>query len=401
MTRTANLKEYLNKLIIIFIGISFISSQVSIAVSSIGVVGLIILFAIKLFIEGKFTFPEKMLLYLITVFFAWQIISSLTSADPVLSVTESLKKLSLYFIIICSIYMVKNRSQLVKLLLVLFVFTALVSIYESARYIIDFNSQTESDLADFRLAYFGSPITLAEIKMLVLLLMFPFLLTKEKLMLNRWLIAAMTLPILLSLYFTNTRNALLGLFIGLLIIGIIKHRYFLIACILTVIIFFYTAPYPVKVRIGSIVELDHPSNKARFVMWETAIKMIKDKPVTGYGDVDILSYYKKYKTPEFHAEGSHMHSNIFHLPVLYGIIGLILWLAVMIYIFFRQLKAFISCKKDEFLNVILLASIACMAAFQVSGLTEWNFGDAEFAVLVWFILSFPFIAKKLAAEHTA
>jgi O-antigen ligase len=228
--------------------------------------------------------------------------------------------------------------------------------------------------------------------------MVPFILSKEKPVINRWLLLAMTLPIMLSLYFTNSRNALLGLFIGLLIIGIIKHRYFLIACVLVVIVFFYTAPYPIKVRVSSIVELNHPSNKARFVMWDTAIKMIKDKPFAGYGDVDILSLYKKYKIPEYHAEGSHMHNNFFHIAVLYGIIGLIFWLALMIYIFFRQIKAYIKHKKDDFLNVLLLSSISCMIAFQVSGLTEWNFGDAEFVVLVWFILSFPFIANKISDE---
>jgi putative inorganic carbon (hco3(-)) transporter len=396
LKNTVSFSGYIDKLIIIFIGISFISSQISIALSSIGVVGLIILFAVKLIIEKKFIFPEKTLLYFILVFFIWQVITSLISNDPVMALTGSLKKLSLCFVIICTVYCLKNKKDLRWLLLILFIFTAIVSVYESVRYLIDFEHQTESNLADFRLAYFGSPITLGEIKMLVLLLIVPFILSREKFILNRWVFVFLSIPILLSLYFTNSRNAMLGLFAGLVVIGIIKHRYFLTAFIASVIIFLYAAPYPITVRVDSIIQLDHPSNKARIVMWETALKMIKDKPITGFGDVDILSIYKTYKIPEFHAEGSHMHSNIFHIPVMYGITGLIIWLAMMIYIFFRQIKEYSKNKKEEFLNNILLASISCMAAFQVSGLTEWNFGDAEFAVLVWFILSFPFIAVNFS-----
>jgi len=382
----------------VFIGISFITSQLSIAMSSIGIVGLILLFAVRLFIEKKFTFSEKTLLCLLLIFFIWQVITSIISNDPAMALTGSVKKLSLCFVILCSVYCINNKKQLGTLLFILFFFTALVSVYESIRYLIDFENQTASDLADFRLAYFGSPITLGEIKMLVLLLMIPFILSKEKFVLNRWVLAAMALPVLLSLYFTNSRNALLGFFIGLLVIGIIKHRYFLAVIIFTAVIFFYVAPYPVKVRASSIVELNHPSNKARILMWETAVKMIKDKPLTGYGDVDILSIYKTYKTPEYHAEGSHMHSNIFHIPVLYGIPGLLIWLGLMIFIFFRQIKSFITFRNDEFLNIILIASLSSMIAFQVSGLTEWNFGDAEFIVVVWFIFSFPFIAINIAKD---
>jgi len=398
LTGSIKLKENLDKLIIFFIGISVISSQISIAMSSIGVVGLIVLFIFKLIIEENFSFQEKTLLYLLIFFSVWQIITSFISNDPQMAITGSLKKMSLYFVIICSIYMINNRKQILRLLVILFIFTSLLSLFESIWYLYDFYNQTSIDLAEFRLSYFGSPITLAEIKMLILLLMVPFMLSYEKPIINRWLLAAMSLHVFLSLYFTNSRNAMLGLFAGLVIIGIIKHRYFLITCIFVVIIFFYTAPYPIKARVSSIIELNHPSNKARFVMWETAIKMIKDKPITGYGDSDILSFYKKYKIPEYHAEGSHMHNNIFHIAVLYGIIGLILWLSLMIYIFFRQIKAYIKHKNDNFLNVLLLSSISCMVAFQVSGLTEWNFGDAEFIVLMWFILSFPFITNKISGD---
>ncbi|HJY64475.1 MAG TPA: O-antigen ligase family protein [Ignavibacteria bacterium] len=395
MTLNDKQNKILNISILIFLGISFISSQLSVAVSSIGVVGLIILFLIKIITGKKPLYYDKTLLFLLLTFFLWQIVSSVFSNDPASSLIDTLKKVSLFFIVICSISVIESKEQIKKLLTALFIFSILVSTYEDIKYIIDFRAQDKLSLGDFRLSYFGYPITLGEIKMLILILIVPFILSKEKFLFNKWVLIIITIPILLSLYFTNSRNALLGLFIGLVIIGIMKHRYFLIGLILTVFLFLYFAPVNVKERIVSIIDITHPSNAIRFKMWETGLQMMKDKPVTGFGDVDFLSIYKKYKQPESYAEGVHMHNNILHITLLYGITGLLIWLALMIYIFLNQIRAYQKFKKDEFWNIILISSITAMFAFQVSGLTEWNFCDAEFAVLLWFIFSFPFISNRL------
>jgi hypothetical protein len=66
----------------------------------------------------------------------------------------------------------------------------------------------------------------------------------------------------------------------------------------------------------------------------------------------------------------------------------------MIYLFVRQIKIFILTKKSAVLNAPAAASISCMIAFQVSGLTEWNFGDFEFAAVLWFMLALAFLAEK-------
>jgi O-antigen ligase len=261
--------------------------------------------------------------------------------------------------------------------------------------LIDFNAQDEFPLSNFRIRYFGYPITIGEIKMLILIVLVPFILARKNELLPKWSLILLSIPILISLYFTNTRNAMLGLFISLIVIGIVKHRYFLVGFVLAVSLFLYAAPMQVTERILSIADMNYPSNAVRFTMWETGLKMIKDKPVTGFGDVDILNIYTTYKKPELYGEGTHMHNNYMHITVLYGIPGLMIWLALMIYIFFRQIKIYNKVKSDNFLNVLALSSIASMIGFHVSGLTEWNFGDAEFVVVLWFVLSLTFITEKI------
>jgi len=39
-----------------------------------------------------------------------------------------------------------------------------------------------------------------------------------------------------------------------------------------------------------------------------------------------------------------------------------------------------------------------MIALQIAGLTEWNFGDAEFAAIFWFNLALAFLAIKFKAK---
>jgi O-antigen ligase len=133
-------------------------------------------------------------------------------------------------------------------------------------------------------------------------------------------------------------------------------------------------------------------------MWETGLKIIKDYPVFGIGDTDIIKVYTNYKAVQFHGEGSHLHNNFFQVAATIGIIGFITWLALMIYLFIRQIKIFI-LTKNRFIECLGCCFYFCMIAFQISGLTEWNFGDFEFAAVLWFMLALAFLAEKLFHNH--
>jgi len=130
-------------------------------------------------------------------------------------------------------------------------------------------------------------------------------------------------------------------------------------------------------------------------MWDVGLKIIRDYPVLGIGDTDIIKVYTHYKKIEFHGEGSHLHNNFFQIAALLGITGLAAWLTLMIYIFVRQIKIYLLTRKNLILNSLALVSIVSMISFQISGLTEWNFGDFEFDAVLWFMLGLAFLAEKL------
>lgn len=392
-------KKYLKILLYVFLGFAVIGSQFSIAVSSVGVGGLIILIPVWCIVNKNVYYGGKYLMLLFLLLILSQGISSAFSADPSYSFTNILKKISIYIVFFAAIITTEDTKNLQKFLAVFFAVTAIVSIIETTRFIIDYNSITKP-LAAFRLEYYGFPITNGEIKMLILLMMIPLMFMKKEFILNKWILVLLCLPVLFTFYLTNARNAILGLVTGLLTYGILKNKYFLAGVVIVIAGFLLLAPMPLKERVLSIADMNHPSNHSRIVMWETGMKMIKDNLLFGIGDVDVKKAYEKYKKPEFHGEGSHMHNNVIHITLTLGLLGLITWLGLMIYIFYKQVKIYIASKEDELLNILAVISLISMIAFQISGLTEWNFGDSEFAAVLWFSLALAFIAEKLHKPKT-
>lgn len=377
----------------VFLAGHVILSQWSVAASSIGQGGMIILAAVRLIADKNLYMPEKKLFYLFGALILIYILASAFSIDPANSFMNS-KRVFLFACFFITIIFIKNINQLKYILAVFFIFTALISIVELVRYFIEYYQERDVPIYDLRIEFYGYPITNGEIKMLILLLLAALIFTKEKFVFNKIWLVMISIPVFLSLFFTNSRNAFLGTFAGLIIIGFTKNKYFLAALIAVVILFLIFAPFALKERTLSIVDLNHPSNKSRIIMWETGLKIIKDYPVLGIGDTDIIKVYTHYKKIEFHGEGSHLHNNFLQVMATIGIPGFVVWLALMIYLFIKQIKIYFKTKGSPLLNTLALVSVTSMIAFQISGLTEWNFGDFEFAAVLWFMMALAFLAEK-------
>jgi putative inorganic carbon (HCO3(-)) transporter len=389
----ANTIKITDTIIIVFLCIHVFGSQISVALSSVGLGGMIILAVFRLIMDSNVYKPEKNLIYVFLLFVFAQLTASIFSINPLDSFIHS-KRVFLFSGFFITIIFIKDIKQLRIILSVFFIITALVSIYELVRYFISFEEQSKIPIGEYRIGYFGYPITNAEIKMLILLIIISLILLKDRFIFNKVWLSLIAVPIFLSLFFTNSRNALLGLFTGLLYIGYAKNKYFLAGLIIVVVLFLVFAPMPIKERVMSITDMNHPSNLARFETWKTGIKMIEDHPIFGIGDTDILKLYRTYKIPEFQGEGSHMHNNVLNVFLTLGIFGLLCWIVMMVYLFIRLIKIYYLTKSSPVLNIFAVTSISAFIAFQVSGLTEWNFGDFEFTAVLWFTLGLSFLSEK-------
>jgi len=108
-------------------------------------------------------------------------------------------------------------------------------------------------------------------------------------------------------------------------------------------------------KITSVYEDNFSSINSRLLMWNTALKMIKDKPFLGIGiglyKMDYLDYQAGFleQNPnylKYHSRAEEAHNEYFQLAAELGIIGLGVFLYIL-FIFYRSALKFLKEKKGE------------------------------------------------------
>lgn len=152
-------------------------------------------------------------------------------------------------------------------------------------------------------------------------------------------------------------------------------------------------------RLASALDPYHPSNFARLAFWRAGLKMFFDHPLFGVGDIDLAKLYIQYKRTFDKEIQGHMHNNFVHILVTLGAAGFIAFIFLLIKIFIIHYKNYSKVKEIPFASSYVLGAFGGFAAFIVSGLTEWNFGDHEIITMVWFTLALS-IAMTRAQKNS-
>jgi O-antigen ligase len=139
-------------------------------------------------------------------------------------------------------------------------------------------------------------------------------------------------------------------------------------------------------RFLSIFDLYDPSNFTRISLWRAGIKIFKEHPIFGVGDIDLAKLYKHYKEPYHKEIQGHLHNNFFHVLATLGLFGLL----AVVFLFYKiieiDLNIYKKIKDVDFISSYSLGTLAAFCGFIISGLTELNFWDHEIATLIWFTL---------------
>jgi O-antigen ligase len=391
---------YLDILICLCLTFSIVSSQYNSLLSFLCLKFVLILSIIRMAHNYNIERQYKTIILLVILFLFIQFISSLASDNSRQSVTVLKIRAIYYTAFFASIIFIKNQIQIKAVLVSLLLFTSLISIIEIYYFAEDLLSfhllPSES-----RIGYFGQPITVAEIKMLVLLIIFPFFLIKEEFPVQKGLLIFLSVPIFISFMFTGSRGPFVALIIGIMIIGFLKNRKIVYGVLLFLVVYFLFVPESVNGRILNINNINNRSNTARLYMLETGFKSAQDNLIFGVGSVNLKNIYEKYKKASIWGEGDQLHNNVMQILVTMGLFGLLIWLALMFYIFRKLIEIYKKTKTNNVLNALTISSLAAMIAFQVSGLTDWNFADYPVVVVFWFSLSLAFISQKLLNESSA
>jgi putative inorganic carbon (hco3(-)) transporter len=234
-----------------------------------------------------------------------------------------------------------------------------------------------------RLGIFQFYMTTSELMMIALLLLLPFAVHPETPRRVRELTILAMIPVSISLYATVTRGAYLAVAAGIVFTALVRNKKLLIPlAVLIVLVILFAPPY-VESRIRSIVDLNHPENASRLMLWKTGLRIFSDHPIVGIGDIDVHDMYLRYMDPGDPAQHGHMHNIAMQILVTLGIVGFVAVAAMFVRIVRVEWRIWKRVHADWFRGSVALGALAVFTGFQVNGLTEWSFGDQEVVILFW------------------
>lgn len=248
-----------------------------------------------------------------------------------------------------------------------------------------------------RLAQVNNPMTSGALLMLALLAAIGFLLARGHGRRARWWLLAALAPVALALVHTMTRSALLGAAAGVAVMVLAaRPRLFLwfagagvAAFILLLLLGEHVLPPAMWNQLNPAFAVHGVDTSERFDLWRGGLRMVAERPITGFGDRDLLALVPTYVENPASWRYGHLHNNVVQLAVIWGVPGCALALAfltapaVVVRRHWRRRGREASAPWRE---GWLLAALGVWAGYGVAGLTEWYFGDAEPSLLYLAVL---------------
>jgi O-antigen ligase len=376
---------------------------VSVAASQI-LLGFIILVSFHALLSDKGALdPVKPVLVPLGLFCAWTVLTALMASDVGMALT-GIKKFYLLLLVPVVPLITRGEERISWIFKAIFTVALLSSLIGIFQYVTD---PHKSDLLDRITGSMSTWMTYSGLLMLALIPLFSFLLRAGPKKFLVWfpVAALIALAIILSL----TRNAVLGVYAGVLVILILaiflerRKRFLLVfvSVLLFPVIIYLAAPSSMQQRFRSALDLKDPNTVNRIVLYKTAVRMIQDNPWFGVGPKNVKSEALKYRDenefPKYLYQ--HMHNNALHIAVATGIPGFLLWLWFMLRLAWDSLGTYRYARSGSFPHgeksrkeavFVSSAALGCWAALMVAGMFEYNFGDSEVLTLFLFIVSAPY-----------
>ncbi len=190
----------------------------------------------------------------------------------------------------------------------------------------------------------------------------------------------------LGLVFTFTRGSWFAALCGMAIVFFTAgKKYFVIFLVVMAAAGFALKDTAVGKRAMSSFNANKgTSNIERAYMWQSGIKMIKDKPWLGIGTANVGKIYPLYINPQAQEkQQGHLHNTAIQVAVIDGVLGLgaLVWLFISLLV--SQLRG--ALKAGGYDKHALIAFFAVTAVFIINGLFEYNLFSSQVALMFWFL----------------
>ncbi|MDD5196913.1 MAG: O-antigen ligase family protein [Candidatus Omnitrophica bacterium] len=368
--------------------ISFSSAAVEIFIGF-----MVFTFVLKKIISRDFTLVKTPISLPFALIIGISLLSFINSVDIRASLQGIIKLLKYGFLIVIIAGEVKDRQHLTRIIWAIFAGLLLASLDGIYQFIfgVDFfrHRPYDSIIGLIRLkAAFPHTNIFAGYLALALPLSIPLLLYYLK---GKKRIVLLIIAILgfFCLIFTFCRSAIFGVWLVILLMGIIKKdKVVIFLTVLTLL----SAPLLAPGAIKDWAKTTHSwgeflLNKERPVLYETSFNMIKHHPLIGVGVNTYVLNYQKYKLHDTSLDTAntrwYAHNSFLQMACEIGITGVAIFIWLL-FLLFSRWRNFYRNTKDNFLALCGLGIVMGLAAFLVHGLTETNLYYPKIAVLFWF-----------------
>ena len=192
----------------------------------------------------------------------------------------------------------------------------------------------------------------------------------------------------MGLVFTAMRTVIIAFAIGASVIAFRSLRGVL-KVIFTFALFFVLAFGAVVVwqtRDRNALLLGDPSSSLRWQVARTGLQRIPIHPIFGHGMDAMKLHWTEWGFPG--KDMLHLHSTPLQLAFDRGLPMLAIWLWLMIafWLFIARAERNASDRSDTHTYGVLLGTLGALTGFLASSLVNYNYGDAEVAMLFWFLM---------------
>jgi O-Antigen ligase/PDZ domain len=193
----------------------------------------------------------------------------------------------------------------------------------------------------------------------------------------------------LGLVFTAMRTVIVAFVIGATVIAFrsLRGTYKVVFTFALFVVLAFGAVVVWQTRDRNALSLGDPSSSLRMQVARVGISRIPIHPIFGHGTDAMKMHWTEWGFPG--KDVLHLHSTPLQLAFDRGLPMLALWLWMVIAFWLTIARAEKSSADLSDTNSygVLLGTLGALTGFLVSSLVNYNYGDAEVAMMFWFLMA--------------